>query len=75
MSKRPSNASHAEFTACVQDLDKDDYIPEPFEKGTPAEVFELVTEEKEKTRQLEDRRLKRLRDMGFEVEHSGEAIL
>lgn len=59
----------------MQDLDKDDYIPEPYEKGTPAEVFEMLTEEKEQTRRLEGRRLKRLKDMGFEVEHSGEAIL
>jgi len=67
--------AHTKFTNCAQDLDKDDYIPEPYERGTPAEVFELVAEEKEKTKQLEDQRLKRLRDMGFEVEHSGEAIL
>lgn len=57
------------------DLDKDDVVPAPFQKGSEEEVFRLRrAEEKERDRR-EKIRSKRLRELGFEGLGKGEEIV
>jgi U6 snRNA-associated Sm-like protein LSm1 len=59
----------------TQDLDKDDYIPEPYRKATAEEVHALHKKELQ-TRKHSDRvKQRKLQELGFEVEHTGEIIL
>ncbi|RMY64666.1 hypothetical protein D0863_09654 [Hortaea werneckii] len=57
------------------DLDKDDYIPEPYKQAPVEQVFALKKTEEVEKRRLDKRRNKKLAEHGFEGEHSGEAIL
>ena len=57
------------------DLDKDDYIPEPFELAPVEKVFALKKAEDQERKKLDKRKHKRLAEYGFEGEHAGESIL
>ncbi|MCJ1392462.1 SM-like, degradation of cytoplasmic mRNAs and positively regulates transcription initiation [Xylographa bjoerkii] len=56
------------------DLDKDDYIPEPFRKASAEEVHSLSVARKAERKKGEKAKEKRLGDLGFEVEHTGEVL-
>lgn len=60
--------------AGAQDLDKDDYIPEPFQKVSAEEVHALVVQEKEEKKKSDKIKAKKLQKLGFEPEHAGEVI-
>ena len=57
------------------DLDKDDYMPEPYEQAPVEKVFALKKAEEQERKVIEKRKHKRLAALGFEGEHHGEAIL
>lgn len=57
-----------------QDLDKDDYIPEPFEQASAEKVFQLKKQEEQDRKKSDKIRQKRLAEFGFEGENSGEII-
>jgi hypothetical protein len=57
-----------------QDLDKDEYIPEPFEEAPAEQVFELRKKELNERKRKERSRQDKLTSLGFEVEHSTEVI-
>ncbi|CAD0111384.1 unnamed protein product [Aureobasidium uvarum] len=57
------------------DLDRDDYVPPPFQQATVNQVFELHKQEQAQKKKQEKIRHKKLAAYGFEGEHSGEAIL
>lgn len=57
-----------------QDLDKDDYIPEPYRKASPEEVHALTVEKNKNTRRSDKIRQAKLQALGFEAEHSGEIL-
>lgn len=56
------------------DLDKDDYIPEPYRKVSPEEVHALTIKVNHEKKQTDKAREKKLQKLGFEVEHSGEIL-
>lgn len=56
------------------DLDKDDYIPEPYRKVSPEEVHALSVKVNKEKKQADKVRAKKLQKLGFEVEHSGEIL-
>ncbi|CAL8580456.1 hypothetical protein XPA_006179 [Xanthoria parietina] len=56
------------------DLDKDDYIPEPYRKASPEEVHALTVERNKNTRRSDKIRQAKLQALGFEAEHSGEIL-
>ncbi|MCJ1438779.1 SM-like, degradation of cytoplasmic mRNAs and positively regulates transcription initiation [Xylographa pallens] len=56
------------------DLDKDDYIPEPFRKASAEEVHSLSVARKAERKKGEKVKEKRLGELGFEVEHTGEVL-
>ncbi|MCJ1472078.1 SM-like, degradation of cytoplasmic mRNAs and positively regulates transcription initiation [Lambiella insularis] len=56
------------------DLDKDDYIPEPFRKASPEEVHALSVAQNVERKKGEKLKEKRLGELGFEVEHTGEIL-
>lgn len=58
-----------------QDLDKDDYMPEPYQLAPLEQVFELHKQEQAQKKKQEKSRHKKLAAYGFEGEHAGEAIL
>lgn len=58
----------------AQDLDKDDYIPEPFRKVSAEEVHALMVEEQKEKKKKEKIRAKKLHRLGFDIEHSGEIL-
>ncbi|KAI4186288.1 MAG: hypothetical protein L6R41_003588 [Letrouitia leprolyta] len=58
----------------AQDLDKDDYIPEPFRKATAEEVHALAVKKNQATKRTDKVRQARLQELGFEAEHSGEVL-
>lgn len=57
------------------DLDKDDYVPAPFEQGPVEKVFALKKAEEQDRKKTDKRKHKKLAELGFEGEHQGEAIL
>ncbi|TKA77259.1 hypothetical protein B0A55_06139 [Friedmanniomyces simplex] len=57
------------------DLDKDDYIPEPYQLAPVEKVFALKKAEDAERKMADGRKHKRLAAEGFEGEHAGEAIL
>lgn len=57
-----------------QDLDKDDYIPEPFEPAPIEKVFALQKQEQDDRKKRDKRRRAKLQTHGFEGEQSGEAL-
>ena len=63
---------HADLS---QDLDKDDYVPPPFEQASVETVFALKKAEDAKSKKLDRSKQKKLAAFGFEGEHHGEAIL
>ncbi|KZF20025.1 Sm-like ribonucleo protein [Xylona heveae TC161] len=56
------------------DLDKDDYIPEPFQEAPVAQVFALQKKEQEKRQKSHKFRKAKLAELGFEGEHAGEVL-
>ena len=57
------------------DLDKDDYVPEPFELAPIERVFALKKAEDQERSKIEKKKHKKLAAYGFEGEHAGEAII
>lgn len=58
-----------------QDLDKDDYVPPPFQQADVEKVFALRKAENAMNKKLDKSKQKKLAAFGFEGEHHGEAIL
>ncbi|KAL8867877.1 MAG: hypothetical protein Q9174_005374 [Haloplaca sp. 1 TL-2023] len=58
----------------MQDLDKDDFIPEPFRKASPEEVHALTVKKNHANKRGDKLRQARLQALGFEAEHSGEVL-
>ena len=58
-----------------QDLDKDDYVPAPYELVSAEEVFGMKKREDTGRKRRDERRLERLRGEGFEGENIGEVLL
>ncbi|KAL8749551.1 MAG: hypothetical protein Q9199_007618 [Rusavskia elegans] len=56
------------------DLDKDDYIPEPYRKASPEEVHALTVKRAQNTKRSDKIRQAKLQALGFEAEHSGEIL-
>ncbi|KAI4121289.1 MAG: hypothetical protein LQ338_006455 [Usnochroma carphineum] len=56
------------------DLDKDDYIPEPFRKASAEEVHALTVRKNQATKRSDKVRRTKLQELGFEAEHSGEVL-
>jgi len=56
------------------DLDKDDYIPEPFRKASAQEVHALSVAQAAERKRMDKVRVKKLGEQGFEVEHAGEIL-
>ncbi|KAL8955690.1 MAG: hypothetical protein Q9183_006556 [Haloplaca sp. 2 TL-2023] len=56
------------------DLDKDDFIPEPFRKASPEEVHALTVKKNQANKRGDKVRQARLQALGFEAEHSGEVL-
>ena len=65
---------HLTDISLLQDLDKDDYIPEPYQKASPEEVHALSVKEAQDRKRSEKVRQGKLQDLGFEVEHTGEIL-
>lgn len=59
----------------MQDLDKDDYVPTPFQLAPVERVFALKKEEDAVRKTADKKKQKKLATVGFEGEHHGEAIL
>lgn len=59
----------------LQDLDKDEVIPEPYKLAPVEKVFALQKAESEERKKVEKSRQRKLANLGFEAEHAGEAIL
>ncbi|KAI9697178.1 MAG: SM-like, degradation of cytoplasmic mRNAs and positively regulates transcription initiation [Candelina mexicana] len=57
------------------DLDRDDYIPEPFRQAPIEQVFALQKEEQERLKRTGKVRQSKLSALGFEGEHTGEILL
>ncbi|MCJ1301236.1 SM-like, degradation of cytoplasmic mRNAs and positively regulates transcription initiation [Hypocenomyce scalaris] len=57
------------------DLDKDDYIPEPYRKASAEEVHALSVKESQDRKRLDKVKQAKLQELGFEVEHTGEILL
>lgn len=58
----------------LQDLDKDDYVPPPFEVAPIEKVFALKKQEEQDRKKTDKTRQKKLAALGFEGEHAGEVI-
>ena len=58
----------------LQDLDKDDYIPEPYRQVSEMRAYQLQKAEKEERKLTEKANAKKLQRLGFEVEHAGETL-
>ncbi|KAL8789512.1 MAG: hypothetical protein Q9213_001125 [Squamulea squamosa] len=56
------------------DLDKDDYIPEPYRQASPEEVHALTVRKNQNTKRSDKVRQAKLQALGFEAEHSGEVL-
>ncbi|KXS93653.1 hypothetical protein AC578_5320 [Pseudocercospora eumusae] len=56
------------------DLDKDDYIPEPYQLAPAEKVFELKMQQDQKRKKTDKSKLKKLAELGFEGEHAGEVL-
>lgn len=56
------------------DLDKDDYIPDPFRKASAEEVHALTVKKSQAMKRSDKVRQARLQELGFEAEHSGEVL-
>ncbi|KAK2756781.1 SM-like, degradation of cytoplasmic mRNAs and positively regulates transcription initiation [Arachnomyces sp. PD_36] len=56
------------------DLDKEDFVPPPFQQAPLEEVFELKKQEENERKRNDKRRNGKMQDLGFEAEHSGEVL-
>jgi U6 snRNA-associated Sm-like protein LSm1 len=63
------------FTHANQDLDKDDYIPAPYQQGSVEQVFALKKQEDLEKKSADKSKQRRLANLGFEGEHTGEGVL
>ena len=70
---QPSNHAFSDLLS-LQDLDKDDYIPEPYRKVSPEEVHALTVKMNIEKKETDKVRAKKLQKLGFEVEHNGEIL-
>jgi U6 snRNA-associated Sm-like protein LSm1 len=59
----------------AQDLDKDDYVPEPYQEAPVELVLSIQKKEQEEKAKKDKRRLEKLHDLGFDGEHAGEVLL
>lgn len=57
------------------DLDKDDDVPRGYERADVAIVRKLAKEKKAKDAKREKGRLRKLGELGFEGENTGEALI
>lgn len=57
------------------DLDKDDYIPEPFQAAPVEKVFALKKAEDQERKKVDKKKHIKLAALGFEGENHGEAII
>lgn len=57
-----------------QDLDKDDYVPEPYRKATATEVEALAHQEAQDRKLADKKKNAKLQGLGFEAEHAGEIL-
>lgn len=57
------------------DLDKDDYVPEPFELASVEKVFALKKAEDQQRKKVDKRKSKKLAELGFDYEAGGEGII
>lgn len=57
------------------DLDKDDDDPPGYEKAEAEAVHKLAKERKAKEARIEKIRLGKLKELGFEGENTGEALI
>ncbi|WEW57051.1 hypothetical protein PRK78_002510 [Emydomyces testavorans] len=62
------------FGAVLQDLDREDDIPEPYRLAPFKEVLELKTKEELERKQRDKNHSGKLQTLGFEAEHSGEVL-
>ena len=60
--------------SCMQDLDKDDYVPAPYRKVSAEEAHALKIKQTQEKKQPDKIRAKKLQELGFEAEHSGEIL-
>ncbi|EZF14861.1 hypothetical protein H112_06028 [Trichophyton rubrum D6] len=58
----------------MQDLDKDDDIPEPYRQAPASEVLKLKKQAEERRKRKDKKRSTHLQALGFEPEHSGEIL-
>lgn len=58
----------------MQDLDKDDYVPPPFEAAPVEKVFAMKKEQDKQRKKSDKSKQKKLAELGFEGEHAGEVI-
>ncbi|KAF2171224.1 hypothetical protein M409DRAFT_18341 [Zasmidium cellare ATCC 36951] len=56
------------------DLDKDDYVPDVFELAPVEKVYGLKKQEEQSRKTTDKSKQKKLAELGFEGEHSGEVI-
>lgn len=61
-------------TDTIQDLDKDDYVPAPYEAAPVETVFAMKKAEDKENQKTNQSRQKKLAELGFEGEHAGEVI-
>jgi len=66
----PTNSLHG-----LQDLDKDDMVPEPYRQSTVEEVFELHKQELAERKLQEQSKTKTMAALGFEGDTAGEVLL
>ncbi|KAI9682664.1 MAG: SM-like, degradation of cytoplasmic mRNAs and positively regulates transcription initiation [Trizodia sp. TS-e1964] len=58
-----------------KDLDRDEYIPPPFQRAPIEEVVAVQRREAEGRKRAEKVRAARLKELGFECENHGEALI
>lgn len=63
-----------ELNNALQDLDKDDYIPEPYRKASAEEVHAVVVRKNQLSKRSDKVKQMKLQELGFEAEHSGEVL-
>jgi len=71
---RSSSGPEVNAEEPIQDLDKDDYIPEPYKKASPEEVHSLSIQQAAERKRTEKVKQSKLGELGFEVEHTGEVL-
>ncbi|KAI9805451.1 MAG: hypothetical protein M1825_000702 [Sarcosagium campestre] len=59
----------------IKDLDKDDYIPEPYQQAPAEEVQALRKSDEEQKKKADGPRQRQLQRFGFDMENAGEILL